>query len=177
MSKKRQKHSKRWLTRGFFIYSTLIILVISVATFGIWLLMRTPVPSNVVEDAAWLEENIWRVESYKQKWNGKYDIHLLRIEPALNPSFDELQLTFRDTEYSAFNSYYLAEGVNCQGMTVYLADWCERFAYEYSVAWTAMHTYIFIKYDGAWYKFDFDVGESSVEEVAAKYVQKGMVTE
>lgn len=124
-----------------------------------------------------MNENIWRVESYKPRRNGKYDVYLLNVEPALELSFGELQSTFKSTKYNSFNSYSLEDGVNCQGMVCYLASWCERYYYEYSVAWTRMHTLIYIKYDGTWYKFDFDVDGSTIEEVAPKYVQKGMVEE
>lgn len=147
MSKKRQKRSKPWLTREFFISSTLIILVISGVLFGAWLLLREPNPNHIVEDAEWLEQNIWRVQSYREKRNGKFDIYLLAVEPPHERSFEELEATFLTSEYSSFNSYYLQEGVNCQGMVCYLASWCERYHYEYSVAWNRVHTLIYIKHE------------------------------
>lgn len=153
------------------------MLVISGVVFGAWLLLKPQDPSHVVMDDVWLSENIWKVESYKQLRDGRYDIYLLEIEPALERTFDDLQHTFNTTPYSSFNSYHLADGVNCQGMTCYLASWCERNAFNYSVAWTRSHTVTFIKYDGSWYKFDFDVQGSTIEPVAAKDVMKGMIVE
>lgn len=155
----------------------LVILVISGAVFGAWLLVREPDSSNLVADADWMNENIWRVESYKPRKDGNYNVHLLQVEPAINPSFDELRATFSGTKYNSFNSYYLEDGVNCQGMVCYLANWCERYHCEYSVSWTKMHTLIYIKVNGSWYKFNFDVDGATIEEVLAKDVQKGMISE
>lgn len=155
----------------------LIMLVISGVLFGGWLLFRDKDPSHVTVDEVWMTENIWRVESFKQNRNGSYDTYLLEVEPAMETSFREVLETFNATEYNNINHYYLAEGVNCQGMTVYLADWCERNRIEYAVSWTTIHTFIYIRYEGVWYKFDFDVGKSSVTEVHSSEVKKGMITQ
>lgn len=152
------------------------MLVISGVLFGGWLLLRGKDPSHISATEEWMMENIWRVESFKQKKNGTYDTYLLEIEPAMESSFSELRNTFGVTEYNNINHYYLSEGVNCQGMTVYLADWCERNRVEYAVSWTTIHTFIYIRYGGVWYKFNFDAEGSSVSEVASSEVQKGMIT-
>lgn len=176
MSKKRKRHSKRWQTRELFISSTLVILVISVVMFCAWLLIfKENDESHITASLEWLEENIWRVESYKEKKNGEYDIYLLEVQPGDEADFDKLVYNFTYAPYSVFNSYYLANGVNCQGMTVHLADWCERHGYEYNVAWTATHTFIFINYDMVWYKFDFDSDGAEMTEVPLAEVQKGFV--
>lgn len=177
MSKRRRKSSKRWLTREFFISSTLIILVISGVVFGAWLLLRPKDPNHMVVEEQWLSDNIWRVQSYKPLRNGKYDIYLLDVETAYDQDFDALRRTFNSTPYTSYNSYWLLDGVNCQGMTVYIADWCERNLFEYSVAWTRTHTWIYVSYDNVWYKFDFDMDDSSIEEVMAKDVEKGMIVQ
>lgn len=152
-------------------------MVISVVIFGVWLLLKPKDLFHIVVEESWLEENIWQVQSYKQLRDGRYDVYLLKIEDALDPTFDQLKRTFNTTSYTSYNSYWLYDGVNCQGMTVYIADWCERNLYEYSVAWTRTHTWIYVRYDGVWYKFDFDMDHQKIEEVMPKDVEKGMVTE
>ncbi len=154
----------------------LIILVISVAFVSIYLLVfREKDESHMKVDRAWLEENIWQVESYKEMRNGKYDIYLLEVQPGDEDSWDKLCYNFTYAPYTFLNHYYLAEGVNCQGMVVHLADWCERNEHEYSVAWTSTHTFIFIKHDAQWYKFDFDTQGASMTEIEAADVKKGMI--
>ncbi len=155
----------------------LIILVISVVVFGAWLLLTPKDPNHIKVDKAWMEENIWRVQSYKALKNGQFDVYLLDVQTATDADFDALQCTFNNTPYTSYNSYWLADGVNCQGMTVYIADWCERNFCEYAVAWTRTHTLIYVKYNAVWYKFDFDSQSTSIEEVLAKDVAKGMITE
>ncbi len=178
MSRKRRKSSKGWRTRRFYIYSTLTILVISAVAFGLWMFVfRDDGPDHVTVDRAWLEENIWRVESYKEKSNGLYDTYLLEVQPGDEDTWEKLCYNFTYTPYTALNSYYLANGVNCQGMTVHLADWCERHGYEYSVAWTRTHTSIYIRYDAQWYLFNFDQANREIKEVSGADVQKGMITQ
>ncbi len=152
----------------------LIILVISGVLFGAWMLLRPEDPSHLRENADWLNENIWRVASYKKLRNDTYDIYLLEVEPAMEESFEDLKYTFEHTSYSSFNSYHLGDGVNCQGMTVYLASWCERNYCEYSVAWTTAHTLIYIRYDGTWYEFNFDEYTKTITEVLPGDVKKGL---
>ena len=177
MSKKQRKSSKLWQTRGFFIFSTLGILVISGVMVGYHLLSNTVIEEHIVADESWMNENIWRVSSYKQRKNGKYDVYLLDVQPAVEREFEELQEVFHSTRYSTFNSYNLADGVNCQGMVCYIADWCERNLCEYSVAWNTTHVWIFVRYNNEWHKFNFDVHGAIEEIVAPKDVEKGMVIE
>ena len=177
MSKKRQRNCKPWQTRGFFILSMLSILVISGAIVATVLLYGGKDENIIIADSVWLDENIWRVQSYKQRKDGKYDVRLLDIQTAYESSFEELCETYRTTPYSAFNSYNVRDGVGCQGMVCYIASWCDRNAYEYSVAWTPTHVWIYVEYGDIWYKFDFASSGATLSEVMQRDVQKGMVLE
>lgn len=141
-----------------------------------WLLIfKEDDPYHLVAEQEWMEENIWRVESYKKLKNGKYDVQLLKVQPGDESTWELLCYNFDYAPYSFLTSYYLANGVNCQSMTVHLADWCERHGCEYNVAWTSTHTLIYIKYDREWYRFDFDSDEAKREQVSLSEVQKGFV--
>lgn len=154
----------------------LIILVISVVFTCVYLLVFKEKDNNhIVVDFEWLQENIWRAEGYRERKDGKYDVYLLEVQPGDEDTYERLCYNFTYAPYSYFNSYYLAEGVNCQGMTVHLADWCERNGIEYNVAWTSTHTLTYIKYDGKWYRFNFDSGGAEISEVPLAEVQKGYV--
>ena len=155
----------------------LIMLVISGVIFGAWLLLfKENDPSHIQVEEEWLVENIWRVESYLKMDDGRYDVYLLEVQSPVETTFEDLERTFLNTPYTSFNSESLQDGVNCQGMTVYLANWCEANRVEYSVSWTKTHTFTFIREDDGWYKFDFDISGSTIEPVEPQNVQKGMVS-
>lgn len=129
----------------------------------------------LIRDTDWLNEYIWQVKSYKPLKNGKYEVRLVEVQPAYDRDLEQLCETFVSTTYSSFNAYYLKDGVGCQGMACYIADWCERNAYPYSVAWSTTHVWIYVEYDSQWYLFDFGPKGPVFKEVGRNEVQKGLV--
>lgn len=122
-----------------------------------------------------MEQYIWLVESYKKLDEDKYDVFLVEQEPAWEPTWDDLLYTFEVAPYTAFNSYHIMDGVNCQGMTIHIADWCARNDVEYHVTWTTKHVWIYVRYGGQWYKMDFGAADRAVTETTPYYVTEGMV--
>ena len=108
---------------------------------------------NVTDE--WLAYNLYRVSSYKEGEHGEYTVFLLDVEPALEESFDALVEIFNNTPYSAINNYELAQGVNCQGMTCHIADWCRRNNCPYTVSYQPSHTYITVEHGGKKYEMNF----------------------
>lgn len=109
----------------------------------------------LVVDAAWLANNLYKVQIYKENEDGTFNVVLLEVEPSKGETFEELQTLFYSTPYSLINSYNLADGVNCQGMVCYLADWCQKAGVEYTIGYSSTHVVISIPNDGEWYKFSF----------------------
>lgn len=113
----------------------------------------------------WLGENLYRVSTYTELTNGNYVVYLLSIEPSNEETFEELCETFRTTPYSRINSYNLVDGVNCQGMTCYIVDWCQKHQCTYKIGYTPSHTYITVCVDGRWYLMSFTAFNSTIAEV------------
>lgn len=114
----------------------------------------------------WLGLNLYRVQTYKPgDEEGKYVVSLIEVESPRKESFDSLTELFMETPLTLINNYNLAEGVNCQGMTCYLASWCRQTGHVYKVDYTATHTNITIEYQGDWYKFDF-TEDRSITKIA-----------
>lgn len=160
-------------------------------------------PLHDVVAESWLAENVWRVQSFKQLKNGDYDIYYLDIQQPTEATFEDLLYTVEHVEYSSFNSYNLSDGVNCQGMVDYIANWCDINYYPYSVAWTATHVFIYVlnvreasdlstdssidsstnseasasagASNGQWYYIDFDISGTTIQKVEEKDVLKGRV--
>lgn len=114
---------------------------------------------TIVVDADWMLENLYRVDTYTECELG-YEVSLIKIEKAKRCSFDDMVAKFMSTPYNITNNYYLKDGVNCQGMVCYLADWCSKMKYPFSVNYTSSHVYIIVEYEGCNYKFDFDLEPS-----------------
>lgn len=112
----------------------------------------------------WINENLYRVEFYLDNGDGIYDVYLLNVEEPKEETFEELKQTFITTPYSNYNSFHLADGVNCQGMVCYVARWCELNNVDFEVQYTPVHTYIIVDYQGGSYKFDF-TKEPTITEV------------
>lgn len=118
---------------------------------------------TVTED--WLGMNLYRVSTYaKLEEPNQYKVTLLRVEAPKGESFDELQQTFYATPLTLYNSLTLAEGVNCQGMTCYIASWCVQNGYVYTINYTTRHTNITVEYKGEWYTFDFTDNRTITKE-------------
>lgn len=115
------------------------------------------IPPNKVEkhDDIWISQNLFRVESYESSGEGIYDVTLVNIEPAKVFSFDVLRQIFMSVSYSDYNNYALVNGVNCQGMVNYIADWCDRNEHTYAVEYYEEHVAIRVLHDNIWYRFDF----------------------
>lgn len=111
--------------------------------------------NTLVVDAAWLANNLYKVQVYKENGDGTYNVVLLEVEPSKGETFEELKSLFYSTPYSLINSYDLVDGVNCQGMVCYLADWARKAGLEYTIGYTATHVTITIHYEQGWYKFSF----------------------
>lgn len=113
---------------------------------------------TVSED--WLLENLYKVKRYAKLEDNLYSVELVKIEEAPVCSFSEIQAIFNSAKYTPYNSATLKEGVNCQGMVIYLADWCKKTRHTFKVEYLSRHTDILIEDDGCWYRFDFDTTRS-----------------
>ena len=72
----------------------LIMLVISGVIFGAWLLLfKESDPSHIQVEEEWLVENIWRVESYMNMDDGRYDVYLLEVQSPVETTFEDLERT------------------------------------------------------------------------------------
>ena len=160
------------IRKGFMI-SIGSFLVISLSLLCIQAGLRVAKPSDVTSDQNveamrvnedWVNENLYRVEFYLDNGDGTYDVYLLSVEEPEEETFDELKQTFITTPYSNYNSFHLADGVNCQGMVCYIARWCELNNVDFEVQYTPVHTYIIVDYQDASYKFDF-TKEPTITEV------------
>lgn len=112
----------------------------------------------------WLAYNLYRVDSYVDRKDGTYMVFLLDIEPSKEETFEELKDTFYSTPYSTINSYHIADGIDCRGMTSYIAGWCQDHNRPYKISYTPSHTYITVQEEGKWYEFNFN-RMPSVKEV------------
>lgn len=111
----------------------------------------------LVVDESWILSNLYKVSTYKDNKDGTWTVSLIRVQEATDSTWEELQELFYNTPYSLTNSYCLEDGVNCQGMTVYLADWCEKNGCPFSVKYSSSHVYIVISYEGYDYEFNFNI--------------------
>lgn len=103
----------------------------------------------------WIKNNLYRISSYKETDNGEYEANLIEVEEATIYSFDLLRKVFYACKYTNDNHYCLLDGVNCQGMTCYLVDWCQKNNHEFKVIYSENHVYTEILHDGDWYAFNF----------------------
>lgn len=104
----------------------------------------------------WIQENLYKVEAYTPiKDSNLYEVQVLHMEPAIECSFEELKEIFNSTEYADENSYYLDYGVNCQGMTCYIVDWCIKNQHEFSIEYFKDHIASRVLHEGVWYRFNF----------------------
>lgn len=120
-----------------------------------------PAPEVVFETMDWIEQNLYKVESYQEQEDGKYKVTLLNIEHPKESNLDDLVRTFRATPFSEENHYFLDEGVNCQGMVYYISLWCVDNGIPYKVKYYSDHVVIEVSYDGREYLFNF-TGKSEV---------------
>lgn len=143
-------------------YMTLRVIIVSVSfimvssTVICVMFEHKDVAPNVlfVSDINWFDDNLYRVDTYKEV-NGGYAVTLLQVEPSADQTFSELCETFKNTKYSIYNSYFLSDGVNCQGMAVYIADWCKRNGLDFELEYTMQHVSIIVSVDDVRYKFNF----------------------
>lgn len=103
----------------------------------------------------WIKNNLYRISSYRETDNGEYEADLIEVEEATIYSFDLLRKVFYACKYTNDNHYCLLDGVNCQGMTCYLVDWCRKNNHEFKVIYSENHVYTEILHDGDWYAFNF----------------------
>lgn len=122
--------------------------------FTIWTAYWTE-PQLMCVPESWLVENLFYVDTYKEGFNHWYAVSLVDIEAPGVLDFDEICDIFMSTPYSHYNSHFLSDGVNCQGMTIYLAKWCELTRTPFSVEYTPTHTSINITHEGVTYNFSF----------------------
>lgn len=115
-------------------------------------------------EESWLANNLYHVSSYKKNEDGTYSVVLLRLSDDVDCTFEELITKFESTPFNFVNGRELSEGVNCQGMTSYIADWCVAHNIPYAVEYFEAHTDIIVHYtDGKDYKFNF--GENAKVKV------------
>lgn len=119
-----------------------------------------------------LEQELYRVDSYAEDLSSsKYYVHYIKVEPPTKSDgvtqmdkFNDLCNIVRDTPFSYASSYQLADGVNCQTMTVYIADWCKLNGFQFSIKYADNHVYIIVYVDSHAYRIDFNMS-TVIEEV------------
>lgn len=109
-----------------------------------------------IRNEAWLNENLYKVSSYKKLDGGLYSVYLLMVEDPPECSFEELCEIFNNATFAMDNSYCLADGVNCQGMTYYIVKWCQKTNTEYAVDYYSTHVNVSVFVGGSWYLMDFN---------------------
>lgn len=119
-----------------------------------------PPPVVEVHDWDWIAEHLYEVETYADNGDGTYEVTLVNVEPAGEFSFDILRNIFQQTEWTDVNGYALANGVNCQGMAVYIADWCKKNGHAFAIEYYPEHVAIRVKHDEVWYRFSFSENAS-----------------
>ena len=110
---------------------------------------------SFIADSEWLANNLYRCSVYYERDDGKWDVYLVDVEGPTDISFDELKETFMKTPYRIRNFPKLEDGVNCQGMVCYIADWCRENKCPYTVEYFDHHIDIVVDYLGTKYRFDF----------------------
>lgn len=115
------------------------------------------VPEQTIEvhDEEWLNQNLYKVESYTKNEDGLYTVALVNVQGAEDMSFDDLRREFYSTPYSEDNHFDIHSGVNCQGMVCYIADWCQKNAHEFAVEYFTDHVIISVLHRDKWYRFNF----------------------
>ena len=103
----------------------------------------------------WLNANLYRVSSYHENSDGTFDVQMLDITGPEVTDWDELVEVFKSTPYTDENNYTLEAGVNCQGMVLFLADWCEKNDHTYEVRYQPRHVSIVITHRDIRYLFSF----------------------
>lgn len=103
----------------------------------------------------WMNQNLFRVHSYTENPDGTFDVQLLEIDGPEVDTWQQLVQLFMSTPYSDENSAYISDGVNCQGMTLFLAEWCETHDHTYTVQYMPTHVRIVITHEGEDFLFSF----------------------
>lgn len=108
-----------------------------------------------VRNRDWVNANLYRVDTFRERRDGAYDVTLLSVEEPGNWTFEELCALFESTPYTLGNSYLLKDGVNCQGMTFYIVKWCRAQNVEYRLHYMPRHITIDVHQGDYWYTFSF----------------------
>lgn len=116
--------------------------------------------SRIHVTSEWLLANLYRCANFADEEDGTYTVSLHVIEQAKPCSFNELKELFLSTLYTSTNHSILSEGVNCQGMTIYLADWCRLTGHAFEIEYFPTHVAIVIIDNGSRYRFNFTLSPS-----------------
>ena len=139
--------------KGFILLLCVVLLSSSSILF-----YRNSYPDTIDVVSKLLEENRFH------KMKGFKTIHLFHRVLIL-PDYQDVISASKDNaekEEDKFNHVF--EGANCQTMTIYVQDWCDKNEIEYKIIVEPTHVYIMLKINNTWKIVNFNRGLEVYDE-------------
>lgn len=78
--------------------------------------------------------------------------------------FSNLLTTLKSVPYKDNPTANIFDGANCQTMTIYIQDWCDKNDITYKIVVEPTHVYIMLKIDNSWKIVNFNRGLEVYDE-------------
>ena len=133
----------------------------SIYPYTLYSLSNTVNPDTTVVFVAAdeLESNLFLFDEVTALEDGRYKARVVQMPKGDESTFYELLDTFRRATYVP----YLTQNplmTNCQGMTLYIAQFCNEHNLPYRVVYGKQHMYIRVKFEDLIYQLDFNMNSS-----------------